>query len=348
MTDAYADAIPLIDIAPLFAASSPERDAVDRAILGAAATIGFMSVTGLPATVPIGHEGRRELLRIFALPASETRLLWRQKYAPEHANIYRGWFPAIEGDATYKEGIDIGPDIAYGAAAVDAADPLRGATPLPDETALPGWRASVSRYYLALESVAAALMRSVARGLGLPEDSFDEAFRNGISTLRLIRYPPRPGGTLADPATAAHFVMHRGERRALVGQAHVDSGFVTLLAQDGVAGLQARARDGSWADVPPREGTLAVNFDKVLERWTGGRIRATEHRVLGTGRERFSIPFFYDPRPDALIAPLPLPGVAPFAPFLFGDHLWAAMMKFLEFRGMERLRPPRGVPAGSA
>jgi isopenicillin N synthase-like dioxygenase len=85
----------------------------------------------------------------------------------------------------------------------------------------------------------------------------------------------------------------------------VDSGFVTLLAQDGVAGLQARAADGSWLDVPPREGTLAVNFGKLLESWTGGRIRATEHRVLGSAQERRSIPFFYEPRADAVIAPCP-------------------------------------------
>jgi isopenicillin N synthase-like dioxygenase len=43
-TDAVA--IPLIDVASLFAAPSPERNAVDRAILAGAATIGFLSVMG--------------------------------------------------------------------------------------------------------------------------------------------------------------------------------------------------------------------------------------------------------------------------------------------------------------
>ena len=36
-------------------------------------------------------------------------------------------------------------------------------------------------------------MRSLARGLGLDEAIFDAAFRDGISTLRLIRYPLRDG-----------------------------------------------------------------------------------------------------------------------------------------------------------
>jgi isopenicillin N synthase-like dioxygenase len=99
--------------------------------------------------------------------------------------------------------------------------------------------------------------------------------------------------------------------------------------------------------VPPLENTLAVNFGLTLERWTGGRIKATQHRVIGSGRERYSIPFFYEPRADYVIAPLPLPGIEHFEPFLYGDHLWATTTRFVEFHGLAHLRPPRGnaVPA---
>ena len=72
-----------------------------------------------------------------------------------------------------------------------------------------------------------------------------------------------------------------------------------ITTAGGVQGLQARHSSGEWLDVPPREGSLAVNFGKVLERWCGGRINATEHRVIGAGRERMSIPFFYEARADA-------------------------------------------------
>jgi isopenicillin N synthase-like dioxygenase len=140
------------------------------------------------------------------------------------------------------------------------------------------------------------------------------------------------------------WIEHGGARRFLTGAPHTDSGFLTLLAQDGVAGLQARARDGGWADVPPTEGALAVNFGQVLERWSGGRIRATEHRVIGSGEERCSIPFFYEARADAEIRPLPQDDPASFAPFLYGDHLWARMTSFVEFRGMERERQVSAGP----
>ncbi len=343
--------VPRIDISALFSESGTRRE-TDAAIIEAASAIGFMTVTGLPPAVPIDPRSRRAVLRPFDLPPAETRKLWRQKFDPRHPNIYRGWFPLQDGFETYKEGIDIGPDIAAGPGAVhpgavhpgavDARDPLREATPLPAEDALPGWRAAAAAYFKAMESVAQRLMHALARGLGLPQSIFDGAFAGGISTLRLIRYPVRPPHSMVGVPEDRLWVTHNGERYYLLGRAHVDSGLMTLLAQDGVAGLQARAADGAWIDVPPEEGTLAVNFGKLLEHWTGGRIKATEHRVIGRGEERFSIPFFYDARADALIEPLPLPGVAPFTPFYFGDYLWSTMTKFVEFQGLEDRRRPQG------
>jgi isopenicillin N synthase-like dioxygenase len=346
MMSSRPEAIPVIDIGALFGPPSPARDAADRKVMEAASEIGFMTVSGLPAEVPIDAPTRRAMLRLFTLSEAEKRKLWRQKFDPGQANIYRGWFPLQEGHTTYKEGIDIGPDLAYGAAAVDPEDPLREASALPSESALPGWRAVAASYYREMERTARLIMRSIARRLGLVERFFDDAFTvGGVATLRFIRYPVRSAQSAAggNDDDRDMWVTHGGERRYLVGRGHVDSGLVTLLAQDGVEGLQARARDGSWLDVPPAEGTLAVNFGKVLERWTGGRIKATEHRVIGAGRERFSIPFFYEPRVDAEIAPLPIPDAPSFTPFLFGDHLWATMTTFVEFHGLETLRRPRGA-----
>jgi isopenicillin N synthase-like dioxygenase len=333
--------VPRIDVSALFS-DSTDRARTDAAIIEAASSIGFMTISGLPPDIPIDAQSRRTLLRLFDLPPAETRKLWRQKFEPRHRNIYRGWFPLQNGFETYKEGIDIGPDIAFGADAIDPNDPLREATPLPPEHALPGWRAAAAAYFRAMERVAQALMHALARGLGLPQHIFDDAFAGGISTLRLIHYPVRPPHSMAGVPEDRLWVTRNGERHYLLGRTHVDSGLMTLLAQDGVAGLQARAADGAWVDVPPAEGTLAINFGKLLERWTGGRIKATEHRVIGRGEERFSIPFFYDARADALIEPLPLPGLAPFTPFYFGDYLWSTMTQFVEFQGLEDRRRPQG------
>ena len=335
--------VPTIDVAPLFGPADEARAAVDRAVAAAAADIGFLTITGVGAQTPLGREARAALLAIFSLDEPARRRLWRRKFAPANANVYRGYFPLQPGNVTAKEGIDLGPDVLHGASVVRTDDPLREPTPLPTEAELPGWRAAVRHYYRAMEQVSRALMQSVARSLALPADYFDDAFRQGLSTLRLIRYPARSAAELAS-ADPAVWVEHQGERRYLTGAAHTDSGFLTLLAQDGVPGLQARARRGAWLDVPPEEGALAVNFGQVLERWSGGRIRATEHRVIGGPQQRFSIPFFYEARADAEIHPLPADEPRSFTPFRYGDYLWERITGFVEFRGMERQRPAELPP----
>jgi isopenicillin N synthase-like dioxygenase len=328
--------IPTLNIAPLFGGPAAARAAVDDEILRAAGEIGFMTVTGLPGAT-LSSETRKRLLALFTLSAAKKRAMCRQSFVAENANLYRGWFPLQDGHPTYKEGTDLGPDLVR-SVKHDPSDPLTEPTPLPAEADLPGWRAAAAAYYRDMEAVGAVLMRALARGLGLTETAFDAAFENGISTLRFIRYPVRDAAAL-DPAL-------RVGTGYMLGAPHVDSGFATLLAQDGVAGLEVEDRAGTWIGVPPSEGTLVVNFGKLLERWTGGRVRATRHRVVGSGAERFSVPFFYEPAVNALIAPL---GIAPlglgesFAPVTYGDHLWEATTKFIEQRGIAHLRKPRAA-----
>jgi isopenicillin N synthase-like dioxygenase len=332
--------IPVVEIAPMFDADSNAWTGADAELSAAAHDIGFVSLRGLPGDLAPRADRRAQLLRIFALEEDAKRRLWRRKFAPENRNVYRGWFPLQRGHLTCKEGLDLGGDVAYGADITTPGDPLREETPLPAEETLPGWRAAAAAYYRAMEHLAAALMRSIARGLQLPQEYFDQYFRQGLSTLRLIRYPPRGEAELASVTDPALWVEAPPTGRHLIGAAHTDSGFLTLLEQDGVAGLQVRSRDGRWLDVPALADTLVVNFGQVLEQWSAGRIRATEHRVLGHGRERHSTAFFYEARAEATIAPLPLDPPDSFEPFQYGDFLWKRITSFVEFRGMENERTP--------
>lgn len=333
--------IPAIDIAPLFAGTSPARHETDRDIFAAASGIGFMTVRGFPGAELLTRDRRAELLKIFDLPETEKAKMLRRNFDRSKANVYRGWFPLQPTAVSYKEGIDMGPDVAHADAAYAGDDPLLERTPFPAEGDLPGWRAAARRYYTAMEKVGAALMASIARGLKLPDDTFDGHFSGGISTLRLIRYPHRREGEGVDLSAPEYSTVHRGEKRLIIGREHADSGFVTLLAQDGVEGLQAKNRAGEWIDVPPADGTLAINFGQLLERWSGGVVQATRHRVIAPKSARFSIPFFYEPRVDALIAPLPIDGAEDFSPFLYGDYLWESATNFVEMAGVKHLRTPR-------
>ncbi len=55
-----------------------------------------------------------------------------------------------------------------------------------------------------------------------------------------------------------------------------------------------------------------VNLGELLEVATRGYLRATSHRVVrpAPGVDRYSIPFFYNPRLDATMQSLPSPYVA--------------------------------------
>jgi isopenicillin N synthase-like dioxygenase len=283
--------IPLIEPSPLFGGPCQERDEIDRLLADAAQTSGFCMLAGPSEHVPTFTGNLESMLRVFDLPSHQQRALWRQFYAPDHPNVYRGWNPR-DGEV----GVDIydmGPDVAYPRStshdpeSPTGTDPLLGATPVPDADTLPGWNDAVSSYYRSMEHLGAAVMRSVARILGLEETFFESSFHGGISTLRLLRYQ-RPPFDPTDESDEPD-MPRRGE--------HVDSGFVTLLCQHGVAGLSAKMRNGDWIDVPPTPGHVAVNFGGLLERWTGGLFRATPHRVVSHGITRFSVPFFYEPSP---------------------------------------------------
>ncbi len=335
--------VPTVGVAALFDGDVSGRKAVDEALIRAAFDIGFIVLDQLPEWALLDKKTRATLLSIFSLPEESLRPLWLWKFAPENPNVYRGWFALQDGFPTYKQGIDIGQDLVRPEFGVLGGDPLCEPTPLPPEHLLPGWRETAANYYRAMERLSEAILQSLARGLGLDAHTFDEAFANGNSTLRLTHYPLRSEKSMVAASEEAMWVDFCGERRYLVGRAHSDTGCLTLLAQDGVEGLQAQHRDGTWLGIPPTEGTLALNFGKVLQRWTGGRVKATQHRVVGTGQERCSIPFFYEPRADAVIASLP--GLEPFAPFYYGDHLWETItVQNVEFRGIGDRRKPLGQP----
>ncbi len=336
--------IPEIDVSALFdGKAGSDREGVDQRIREAACEAGFMTIVGTPFGEATGRRTRESLLRVFRIPEPEQRALWKKNFAAANPNLYRGWFPLESGESRSREGFEVGPDLVRELPEDGQRDLLYGASVFPREKTLPGWREDAARYYHAMEAIGYALLASLSRGIGISETIFRDAFHHGISTLRLLRYPGRDPRETVPPELEHAFTTWNGERAELVCGAHVDSGLVTILGQCGVAGLQAQSADGVWLDIPPTEDGYVINFGGLLARWTGGRVRATKHRVLSSGGERFSIPFFFEPRPDTLIAPLPIAGIKPFKPFQFGDHLWATTTKFPENYGLEHLRPARAA-----
>ncbi|MEM8552317.1 MAG: 2OG-Fe(II) oxygenase family protein, partial [Pseudomonadota bacterium] len=73
-----------------------------------------------------------------------------------------------------------------------------------------------------------------------------------------------------------------------------------------VGGLEVRTRDGEWIDAPILPDGFVCNIGDCLMRWTNDTYVSTPHRVTNTsGRERYSVAFFLDPNPDAIVDCLP-------------------------------------------
>ena len=85
---------------------------------------------------------------------------------------------------------------------------------------------------------------------------------------------------------------------------HTDAGALTVLLQDDVGGLQVY-RDGYWHDIPPVPGAFVINTGDMMQVWSNDIYKAAIHRGLAMeSRNRYSIPFFYNPSATAKVSPL--------------------------------------------
>jgi isopenicillin N synthase-like dioxygenase len=287
------ESIPMIDVGPLVHGSAASRREVSRHIGAACRDIGFFGIANHDIPSLLVQQAFDQAARFFALPTAS-----KAEIAIEQSTCHRGWFsvggenldPAKQQYAgDFKEGIKIGQDLPTNHSLVTAGVPLHGPNQWPASPAefVPTFR----EYYALLSNLARALMRAFALALELPESYFDEFLTRPMATVGPLHYPP-PVGPITDAQLGAG--------------AHTDFGALTILAQDANGGLQVRNSVGQWIDVPPVDNTFVVNVGDMMARWTNGLFASTVHRVINTsGRDRYSIPFFFDPNYDAPVAVLP-------------------------------------------
>lgn len=79
---------------------------------------------------------------------------------------------------------------------------------------------------------------------------------------------------------------------------HTDSGFLTFLSTFGYSGLEVEI-DGIYKPIRPIKNSIVVNLGDMLSRITNYKLKATKHRVLDIGIDRYSSPFFFEPHYSA-------------------------------------------------
>jgi isopenicillin N synthase-like dioxygenase len=289
--------------------AAPEEEAA-RILHNACISEGFFYVAdhGVPQELLVATMAAQRAF--FALPLEQKMRIAVNKY-------YRGYTPMAEetldparsrrGDT--HEGLYFGRHVEEGSE--EAKLPLHGPNQWPDEALVPGYRAATEAYWEAVAAVGFRLLRLLGLSLGLGPDYFQPHFTRPMIALRPLHYSGERSSE-ADGLYAAG--------------AHTDYGMLTLLATDGVPGLQICTDGTTWRGVDPLPGCFIVNLGDMLCRWTNSRYRSTLHRVVNTtGQERFSLPLFFEPNFDALVVALDScveEGQAPlFPPITAGEHL---------------------------
>ena len=278
--------VPVIDVSHLRGGDLEQRLVVAAEIGLACREVGFFYCVGHGITDISRESVFYESKRFFALPEEEKFAIARDKVGNNRG--YVGLATERLDLASLpdrKEAFNIGLELPGDDPDIDR--PFRGLNAWPT---LPGWRDVMLSYYRACLNLGVTLHRAFSLDLGLPEDFFDDKLQRPMATLRLLRYP----GMQTDVDTTGG--PGAGD--------HTDYGNLTILAVDGVAGLEVRRRDGGWINAPAIAGSLICNIGDCLMRWSNDTYLSTPHRVRVPASERYSIAFFLDPNPEALVVPV--------------------------------------------
>jgi isopenicillin N synthase-like dioxygenase len=277
--------VPVIDVGELIAGRrEPSLDAV-QGIARAAADWGFFQVVNHGIDPSLADRVRAETAAFFALPLPDKEALLRTRENPW--GYYNNELTKNQRDR--KEVFDF---------TGDGTDPVYGAAnrwpPERDR-----FRAVLSAWRDACTALSLTLLEAMCAGLGLDPCFLNPHFApRHTGFTRLNYYPVR------DPLAGRDDVRHL-EPADLGVHHHTDAGALTVLLQDDVGGLQV-FNDGSWYDVPPLDGALVINTGDMMQVWSNDRYRAAIHRVLAMReRDRYSVPFFYNPDAGTVVEPLP-------------------------------------------
>ena len=142
-------------------------------------------------------------------------------------------------------------------------------------------------FYNLCSQISISILKQIEISLNYSTNYFADKFDLPMALLRCNYYPKR-----SKELTDNDFGI----------APHTDYGCLTLLFTDGTPGLEVELPSKKWEPVTAKKNEIIINFGDMLEIWSDQKIRATPHKVIGTNKERFSIPFFFNPQYDTIIS----------------------------------------------
>jgi isopenicillin N synthase-like dioxygenase len=308
-----ADTIPLLDVSRYLAGEAGAREKLGADLRWAFENVGFYYLRGHGIARSLIDAAFAAAARFHAEPMERKLQVRINEENVGYMPIRVGQFPGRppSRNAAFFLRRERSPDDPL----VRAGRKFHGLNQWPE---LPGFRDTALAYMRALEALCRRLAPLYAVALDLPPETFDTAYAEPHLILRMTHYPPL--GADADASLSL--------------TPHTDSGFMTLLAPNKVAGLSIQLPDGRWFDAPAVEDAFIVNGGDMLHRWTNERFLSTPHRVINrTSGDRYAIPFFCDPNHDTIIECLPTCRSADnppkYPPVKFGDYaIWFARRNY--------------------
>ena len=308
--DQGSNQVPVIDVSPLFSSDTAQIAVVAEQIRQASVEIGFFYVKAHNIPPELLDAVQIASKYFFSLPESCKRSI-------QVNQAHRGYVPFAQTKQPGRKFADLKESFNF-AFPFTADDPLvlEGKTLIglnqwpKDELA---WRRILERYYFEIFELGQKILEAFALTLQLPTNFFRERYKRPLVRARLLHYPHQEPSHSDEQFGAAE---------------HTDYGAITILWQDEVGGLQVKNRSGQWMDAAPIANTFVINIGDMLERWSNHLFVSTPHRVINrSGRERYSIPVFYDPDYDAVISCLPHCASAEnpeqYPPIVAGDYITA-------------------------
>ncbi|XP_062019198.1 protein DMR6-LIKE OXYGENASE 2-like [Rosa rugosa] len=285
-----AEGIPSIDLSPVtlqdFISYPKSIEGVVREIGNACKEWGFFQVINHGVPLEKLQRIQAAARKLFAQPLEDKRKIRRDErnalgyFDTESTKNIRDW----------KEVFDFSmEDTTLVPASPDPEDKEEATWTNQWPEYPPELREACEEYTQEVEKLALKLLGLIARSLGLPENRFNSYFKDQSTRIRLNHYPPCPSPQLA----------------LGVGR-HKDGGALTVLAQDEVGGLEVKRKtDGEWIRVKPTPNAYIINVGDIMQVWSNDRYESVEHRVMvDSDKERFSIPFFFNPAHYTLVKPV--------------------------------------------